>query len=384
MTKLLSVDPDPQAQRVLRMILPRHYSLVTHETGSGVLDVIAAERPDIVLLDLDLRDAEGLRVLQDILSQPYAPPVIVVSALRSTRVIVDAVRTGAFDYVMKPFTLTVLEESMLRALTARLPRTDLAAEPELAAETAVAEDVTGGVLGRSKAAENLREFIRKFAQADEAVLLLGESGTGKDLAARALHRLSRGVSGRFVAVNCGAVPDTLFESEMFGAERGAFTGAVSRPGSFERASEGTLFLDEIGELSLLAQVKLLRALEEREVRRIGGTRPIRVAPRIVAASNRPLRKLVDEGRFRSDLYYRINVLPHEVPPLRQRREDIPILAEHFLNHGVDEPRQLTPAAINRLMEHSWPGNVRELRNTVIRAGLICDDHAVMPRHITFV
>ena len=239
------------------------------------------------------------------------------------------------------------------------------------------------MIGESAGMQELKELIRRYAPSNSPVLVLGESGTGKERAARLIHDASRRRDGPYVAVNCGAIPATLLESELFGAEKGAFTDAVSRPGSFERADGGTLFLDEIGEMSPAAQASLLRVIEQKELTRVGGTRTIALDVRVVSASNRELKQDVSAGRFRADLFYRLGVLPIRVPPLRERPADIPLLAVHFLERLGTASRTLGGGARERLLAHPWPGNIRELRSVMERAVLAADGGEIRPCHLLF-
>lgn len=379
MIRVLLVDQDADARAVVRMILPRDFAVIQCTRGRRGLDLIASEDPDLVLLCSKLPDMSGLDVLRCIRRYPAPPPVIMISEENAARAAVSAMKMGAEDYVLKPAELSRL----------------LSAARELAGRRAVASDRTAdhpalaALVGNSAAVRRTRRHIALFAPTKMPVLVTGESGTGKELVARLLHDVSQRRRGPFIALNCGAIPDGLVETELFGSVRGAFTGAVSRPGGFERASGGTLFLDEVGEMSLKAQVKLLRVLEEQAVTRVGGTEPVGTDVRVVAATNARLEKAVNEGRFRTDLYYRINGLEIRLDPLRNRKEDIGSLAAHFLKNprttcaAEAAPRyRLAAGTVEKLESHTWPGNVRELRS-VVEVGALFSNGCVEPGHIRF-
>ncbi|MFO8064349.1 MAG: sigma-54 dependent transcriptional regulator [Spirochaetia bacterium] len=378
MTRVLLIDPDRRSFRTLGALLPENFLVVHHPEPALSADRVRSERPDIVLLEVDLGELDGIAVLKTLVDLPQAPPILILTALRHTRLVVEAMRSGAADYLTKPFALRELVTAMMAALERR------GGSDGGPAGVASQSPLLSLIVGESAPAREQRRHAQLYAAASAPVIVLGESGTGKDLFARVTHGISSRHNGPYVAVNCGAIPESLFESEMFGVTRGAYTDAVERPGPFEQADTGTLFLDEVGELSPRAQVKLLRALEERRVRRVGSSveRPVDV--RVIAASNRPLYSEVKHGRFRSDLFYRLNILALELSPLRERREDVPILASHFLNEQVPNGTRFTDAALEKLMGHDWPGNVRELRNLVERAGLLARDRVVLPSDVTFV
>jgi DNA-binding NtrC family response regulator len=310
------------------------------------------------------------------------PPVVMITATRSLDTAVEAMREGAIDYITKPFDAAELRIKVRRVLE----RGALEREVVALRERVESEDAPAGLLGTSPAMREVFRAIRRIAASRASVLIRGESGTGKELVARALHELSPRASGPLVAVNCAAIPESLIESELFGHERGAFTDAVERRvGKFEAASGGTLFLDEIGELALSVQPKLLRALQQREIERVGGTGPIPVDVRVIAATHRNLAQAVAEGRFRSDLYYRIDVVQIDLPPLRDRVEDIALLATHFLErHAVENEipaKRLSLPARRALERYPWPGNVRELENAMARAAVLCEGREIRPEDL---
>ena len=366
MPRILVVDDEPSVQESLRMLFDREHEVVVAGTAEEALARIAAAPPDLVLLDLVMPGRSGLELLAEI-PEPR-PPVVVLTATRTVTTAVEAMKRGAADYVTKPFEVDALRIKVRQLLEHRR------LSQEVAALRARVEgrDRLGRMLGRSDAMQEVFRTVERAAASEASVLVRGASGTGKELVARALHDLGPRRAEPFVAVNCAALPEALVESELFGHEKGAFTGAhESRAGKFEQAGAGTLFLDEIGELAPPLQAKLLRALEERKVERIGGSGPVEVRARLVCATNRDLEAEVAAGRFREDLYYRVHVVPIALPPLCDRREDVRLLAGHFLATAREAagrgPRGFSPAALSTLERYAWPGNVRELRNAVERA-----------------
>ena len=369
MSTVLIVDDEPNIRRMLGSLL-RAEGFQTREagTGRGALAEVMAEEPDVVLMDLYMPEETGLDVLPRIQQAAPGLPVVMMSGKASLSDAVRATRLGAFHFIEKPLTPEAVLVTLRSALELRRAR-------EL--NRALREELGEGdeMVGRSPAMEAVRALIERVAGTGAPVLVTGESGTGKELAAAAIHRLSRRAEGPFVRVNCAAIPRDLVESELFGHEKGAFTGATERRrGRFELASGGTLLLDEVGDLSAEAQAKLLRALEAGEIERVGGGQPIPVDVRVVSATNRDLRAEVAAGRFREDLFFRLLVIPLHLPPLRERREDVPLLVEHFLARnrartGLRPPR-LAPAAMEALSRHPWPGNVRELANIVERLTIL--------------
>jgi DNA-binding NtrC family response regulator len=369
MVRVLFIDDDPQAQATVAMILAGRYAVLPAATAAEGLRLLAQQDPDVVLLDIDLPDRDGLSLLADIVDLPAAPPVIMLTAYGEVDFVKHAMQAGAFDFLLKDFRLSALEGALRKAVENADARRLFLSAP--------APEAFAGMVGESPPIRELKSLIARYAASDAPVLIQGESGSGKELAAIALHRLSPRREGPLEPVNCGAIPESLLESELFGAERGAYTDAVSRPGLFERANRGTIFLDEIGELAPAAQVKLLRVLEAQELTRVGGTSTVRLNVRLVAATNQDLHRRVKEKLFRQDLYYRINVLPLRVPPLRERPEDIPLLAAHLLPPGL----RLRPEALQRLCAHSWPGNVRELRNVLERAVVVAENRVIRARDV---
>jgi len=374
---VLVVDDDPGMRESFRLILEDEFDVLDTADGPEALDLLRGTSVDLVLLDVRLPGMDGLAVLEQMKLMDADLDVILITAVKTVRSAVTAMKLGAFDYLTKPFD----EEEVLSAIRRALERRALQREVTfLRSELARREDAEG-IVGQSPAIQRLLQVIGQVARTDATVLVTGESGTGKELVARAIHRQSARRARPFVPVNPAAVPDTLIESEMFGHERGAFTGATQRKlGKFELAQGGTLFLDEIGSLKPELQVKLLRAIQEREIERVGGVSRVKVDVRIVAATNVDLRRAVASGAFRDDLYYRLNVVPVHVPPLRERREDVPLLVDHFLRkHAVRTGKRATafaPDALRALTEHGWAGNVRELENIIERCVVLAEGPVV--------
>jgi two-component system nitrogen regulation response regulator NtrX len=344
------------------------FEALTAPDGETALKMVAEEAPDLVLLDIALPGRDGLEILRELKQRYPALPVIIISAFGSVENAVRATRLGAYDFIEKPPNA----DNILLTVRNALEMARLAEENRrLRLQTAPAREI----VGKSEAVQHLREQLRLVAPTNASVLITGENGSGKELVARALHDFSPRSHKAFVEVNCAAIPEDLIESELFGHEKGAFTGATSRrQGKFDLAHEGTLFLDEIGDMSLKTQAKILRILEEQRFERVGGSRPIQVDVRVVAATNKNLAEEIQRGTFREDLYHRINVIPLQVPPLRERKEDISLLAAHFLRELAQEnntvPKTLTPGALAALSGLPWPGNVRELKNFIWRLAIL--------------
>ena len=342
----------------------------THTAGdaeSGLLH-LRKTGADLVVTDLKLPGMNGLEFLQEGKRLNPALPFIVMTAYGSVETAVDAMKAGASDYVLKPFTMAEMKLVINKELDVQQVRNENARLKEALGKRYHFQNI----VGRGKKMQEVLALVERVAPTNSTVLIGGESGVGKDLIARAIHQNSRRASGPFIKINSTAIPDTLFESELFGFERGAFTGALaSKPGKFELADKGTLFLDEIGDVPAAIQVKLLRVLQEREFERLGGTKTLKVDIRMIAATNRDLRAALEEGTFREDLYYRLNVVPIDIPPLREHKEDIADLVNHFLARfaadSEKEIERITPAALDALMEYHWPGNIRQLENSVERA-----------------
>ncbi len=364
---VLVVDDEPAARRgIVRALGQKRYRFLECESGRECLERLETTVADLVLLDLRMPGLDGRATLELILELPQPPPVVMVTADSSLRTAIEAVKAGAVDFLAKPYEIEELRWVVERAITsADLERQNR----DLRAEVKRLGGGARRIIGESPAMRRLAEVLERVAPASASVLIRGETGTGKELVARRLHQLSSVSEGPFVALNCAAVPESLIESELFGHRKGAFTGADrDRAGRFRQAHHGTLFLDEVGDLPLAAQAKMLRVLQERVVEPLGGGKPMTVEVRIVAATHRDLETLSREERFREDLYYRLRVVEIEVPPLREREDDVLLLAREFLT-AAGGPRDLTPAAIDALRAYRWPGNVRELRNAVERAAI---------------
>ena len=375
MVKVLFVDDDPQAHRTLQMVLPEPYALVSAYTARQGIESASRESPDLILLDINLPDMDGIAALRELAARPSAPPIVMLTAMSRPSLVKEAILGGACDYVVKPYDLQELLGTMRTALAG--------SDTRRAAAAAVGQALPGGLIGESSAVQEVKELILRYAPSDSPVLILGESGTGKELVARSLHEASRRRGGPCVAINCGALPETLLETELFGSEKGAFTDAVTRAGSFEQANGGTLFLDEIGEMSPQAQTRLLRVIEQKQLTRLGGTRAVPLDVRVISATNRQLGPQSGSAGFRMDLFYRLGVLPIHVPPLRSRTEDIPVLAVHFLCLLGRASLRIDTEAREKLCAHAWPGNIRELRNVMERAALAAREGTIRARDVTF-
>jgi len=399
---ILVVDDEPNLRRVLTAVLERdgHTVIVADSGRDAVRKAKAETRLDLLVTDYLMPDLNGLEVLESIRRQHSGLRALLISGHGTVRSAVEAIKLGAFDYLTKPFDVEQVRETVERALSAPSTPAEGGPPKSEAIKSAPGSDAlrsqsipklpTGDLIGDAPAA---RKMIHQLLQAGKSsratVLLLGESGTGKEVAARLLHEASPRRRGPFVAVSCAALPETLLESELFGHEKSAFTGAAgAKPGRFELAEGGTLFLDEIGDIPHLTQVKLLRALQEREICRIGGVKTTKVDVRVVAATNRDLWQAVVDGSFRLDLYYRLHVVPVMLPPLRERKDDIPALAGYFLEKAGRENGRplvggLSDSAMECLLRHTWPGNIRELQNVMEYAVVMADDGAtqVLPEFL---
>ncbi|MDQ3168573.1 MAG: sigma-54 dependent transcriptional regulator [Acidobacteriota bacterium] len=379
---VLIVEDKDSLRTMLRLALERDGHAVIEACDVASARVALAERrPAVVLSDLKLPDGDGFAVLRAAKDLDPALPVIVMTAYGRIEDAVAAMREGALDFLPKPVDPDHLALLVARALEQRrLITENMVMREELAQRRGAPQ-----IVGQAESLRRVQVALHRAAETDTTVLLEGESGTGKELFARTLHAVGPRADAPFVAINCAAIPENLLESELFGYEKGAFTGAVARkPGKFELAHTGTLFLDEIGDLPIGLQAKLLRALEEKRFDRLGGTSPVQVDIRLVAATNRGLKAAVAARRFREDLYFRLSVFPIVIPPLRERREDIPMLARFFVDRFCRDmkkaPVAIAPAALEALEAYRWPGNVRELQNCLERAVILCED-AIQPRHL---
>ncbi len=375
MVKVLFIDDDLDAHRLLKMVLPDNIKVHSSLTGKRAQPLIDEILPDLILLDIHLTDVDGLDLLKTIVADPGSPPVLMLSAENEVKKVVQALRIGAVNYLVKPYGVEDLKNAIIEALQYKIPSIPLSEEGGKDLESFI------GVSGKMK---EIKELLLTYAPSDNPVLLIGESGTGKEIAARLIHSLSPRAKGPFIPINCGAIPATLLETELFGSEKGAFTGAVTREGSFERASGGTLFLDEIGEMPKQQQVTLLRVLEQQMVKRVGGSKMMPIDVRIVSATNRNLKEAVEMGAFREDLYYRLHTLLISLPPLRDRKEDIPLLAYFFIQKQREKGVKISPGAMEKLKSHNWRGNVRELENIIQRAVLLKRERTIIqPQDILF-
>jgi len=374
---ILIIDDEEAARYGMARAL-KNYTIAEAASVDEARKALVSGRPDLILLDINLPGMSGIDFLRELAAQENIPPVVMITAHGSERTAVEAIKAGAYDYLPKPFEVDELRLVVKNALEAAALRRE---NERLKAELKAARGV-GELLGISDSMRRVYDLIAKVAATDVTVLIQGESGTGKELVARAIHEQSsrrrvgsRG--GEFVAMNCAALPSELIESELFGHEKGAFTGAAGqRKGKFEVAHGGTIFLDEIGDMSLNTQAKLLRVLEERKVERLGSSYSVPVDVRVISASNRDLTAAVSTDKFRPDLYYRLRVVQIDLPPLRERREDISLLAGHFLQaytskYGL-KCTEISPEAIKKLIAYDWPGNVRELRNAIERSAVLAD------------
>jgi len=382
--RILVVD-DQRNMRVTTAIVLRQagYEVAEAENGAAAVQRISAEPFDVVLTDLRMGEVDGMEVLRSAVELSPLVQVIVMTAYGSIESAVEAIRRGAYDYISKPFK----EEELRMRVEKALERRRLLGQVSLLAGDFRDRYGLENIVGRSSALREVLERAVRVAPTDATVLISGESGTGKELVARAIHAGSRRGDRPFIPVNCAAITETLLESELFGHAKGSFTGAIrARRGLFEEASGGTLFIDEVGETTLGFQAKLLRALQEGEIRRVGESIAVKVDVRIIAATNQDLKRAISERRFREDLFYRLNVVPLRIPPLRERPEDIPLLAAHFLdryNHRGGAAKVLAPEAIAKLLQHDWPGNVRELENMVEQAAALSETSVIRPSDVAF-
>jgi two-component system nitrogen regulation response regulator NtrX len=363
--RILVIDDEPAIRDSLRMILEyEEYGFVGASSGQEGLAIVQRERPDLVLLDIKMPGMDGMEVLRKLHALDETLPVVMISGHGTTSTAVDAIKSGAVDFLDKPLS----SERVIVTLQNVLKQQALRQENR---ELKLAMESKYELIGESPALRNVLEAVKRAAPTNATVLLLGESGVGKELVARTIHRNSPRAGQRFIQVNCAAIPEELIESELFGHEKGSFTGATEKQiGKFEQADRGTIFLDEVGDMSPKTQAKVLRVLQEQEVERLGSARTIKVDVRVIAATNKNLEEGIQRGEFREDLFFRLNVIPIVVPPLRERRGDIPLLVQHFARRTSDEhnlkPKRFDPRATEALQQYRWRGNIRELRNAVER------------------
>lgn len=378
---VLVVDDEESVRQFLYDVLTdENYRVETAVNGEECLDKIKRLKPDVLLTDIRMPELDGITLLERIKEWQLNMPVILMTAFGTTDVAIQAMKLGAFDYIVKPFNLEHFLNLVRRAVVQS--ETEAAFQPDQQSES----DGAINIIGNSPAMQKVYKDIGRVADSSATVLIQGESGTGKELVARAIHYNSSRRHKPFIKINCANLPDNLLESELFGYEKGAFTGATqAKQGKFELAHQGTIFFDEIGEISLSTQAKLLRAIQEREFDRVGGTQTIKVDVRILAATNRELSRSVKEGEFREDLFFRLNVVNLVLPPLRERKEDIPLLVAHFLaKYNKEFNRQVkgfSPDATKLLLNYDWPGNVRELANVCERAVIMAGGTVILPEDI---
>jgi two-component system NtrC family response regulator len=378
MATILVVDDEKNYRIIMGDLLSEEgWSVRTAESALQALKMLKEEEIDLVITEMKMPRMSGIELVSAVKKDYPDLPVMIMTAFGTVEKAVEAMKKGAFDYITKPFQ----NEEMKFTIRKALDMVDLVRENRELKRALKGKAVFEGMVGKSKSMREIFELIRKVAPTRSTVLISGESGTGKELIARAIHARSPRHQGPFISLNCGALTETLLESEMFGHEKGAFTGAIAtKQGRFELAHGGTFFLDEIGDMPLSLQIKLLRVLEEMSFERVGGTRSIKVDVRLVSATNKDLREEVKAGRFREELYYRINVVLVEVPPLRRRKEDLPLLLTHFLTKISQEIEKksisLSPEAVEKLINYPWPGNIRELENVLERAMIVCKKEVI--------
>ncbi|MEJ2671260.1 MAG: sigma-54 dependent transcriptional regulator [Deltaproteobacteria bacterium] len=383
MDTILVVDDEVNYLTVMEALLGEAgYEVLTASSAPEAVKIAGDSDLDLVLTDMKMPKMSGIDLLDETRRLYPDLPVIIMTAYGTVEKAVTAMKKGAFDYILKPFK----NEEILVTIAKALEHRHLILKNRLLNQELEKKYGFPNIVGESRAMQDILALVKRVAQSRATVLITGESGTGKELIARAIHQCSNRAAKSFISVNCAALTETLLESELFGHERGAFTNAVAmRKGRFELADGGTLFMDEVAEMSQALQVKLLRVLQEMEFERVGGTRTIKVDVRVVAASNRDLKAEVEAGRFREDLFYRLNVVHLHLPSLRQRQEDIPLLASHFINKYVAEnlrdKTRITPEALKVLVQYDWPGNVRELENVMERAVILCADNLITPQDL---
>ena len=380
---ILVVDDEESICQLLEVMLTEEgYWVRTATSYDEAMKLFETDQFDVVIADIMMPDVDGLTLLKDVKKIDAEIPVILITAYASLGSAVEALRYGAFDYITKPFKMDQIRYAVKRALETRaLRRENRILKRELRRESDLSK-----FIGVSDAVREIKQLVRKIAPTDSTVLITGESGTGKELIARAIHQLSPRADGPFITINCAAIPETLLESELFGYVRGAFTGATTnKEGLFRAAHGGTFFMDEVGEISPEIQAKLLRMLETHQIIPLGATKPVEVDVRLIAATNKDLARMVDEGKFRRDLFYRLNVIHIHIPPLRERPEDIIPIAEHYVQVIADRMGRPAPKlsreAMQLLQGARWEGNVRELENVLERAMIMCDGDEILPEHL---
>jgi DNA-binding NtrC family response regulator len=379
---ILVVDDELGIREAFVFLLEDEYNVLTSENGEETLKLVREKDINLVILDIILPGIDGVEVLRRIKKMDEDIGVVMLTATKTVKTAVEAMKLGAYDYITKPFDIEEIKAVIKKALKNKALSREVSylrseVEKELNFES---------IVGNTPPMKKVYKTVEEVSKSDATVLIYGQSGTGKELIARAIHRSSPRRNKPFIPVNCAAIPPELLESELFGHEKGAFTGAIERRlGKFELANEGTIFFDEVGNLKIELQAKLLRVLEEREIERVGGVKRIRIDVRIISATNIDLKKAVEEGGFRGDLYYRLNVVPLELPPLKERKEDIPLLVNYFFKKFNQkfrkEVKEISPKTLNFLCRYSWPGNVRELENVVERLVALAKKGKIAPREL---
>ncbi len=378
MARILIIDDDPAMVSVISEIChERGHQTNSYNSGQKALENLATDAPQLVITDMRMDKVGGLDVLRECREVLPQTPVIMITAYKNVETAIESMKLGAYDYISKPFKVDELQLTIQRALDHQSDRREIRNLRQIVKEKYRFENI----IGTSQRMQDIYNLIAKIADTDSTILIQGESGTGKELVARALHFNSNRQHQPFVAINCSALPENLLESELFGHKKGSFTGATSdKIGLFEEAEQGTIFLDEVNSMALSLQTKLLRVLQERQIRHVGDTKSIAINVRVLAATNESLHEKIKTGQFREDLYYRLCVIPIEMPALRERLDDIPLLVHHFLQKNATqtatEPKKIDPKAIETLQQYRWPGNVRELENAIERACALCDDGMV--------
>lgn len=388
MQKILVADDDAAIREVLVDFLKEEgYDVSEVDSGDGVLTAMADPdtAADLVLLDVRMPNKSGIDVLKELKKDGNSQaPVVLMTAFGGSRIAIDAMRNGAYDYITKPFDIDEVGQTLNRYFEHQSLNDKVVELTALVSQG----DPSDPLIGNSPAMQEVYKTIGRVSHSDATVLITGETGTGKELIASILHRTSSYAGGQLIKVNCAALPETLLESELFGHEKGAFTGAINqRKGRFEMANKGTIFLDEIGEMTLSTQKKLLRVLQEREFERVGGSHTVKIDTRVIAATNKILPQEIEANRFREDLYYRLNVISIYLPPLRDRDGDIPLLVEHFVDkhryRPGSSPSRVSERAMDKLATYDWPGNVRELENLIQRASVLSQGNVITEEHIVF-
>ncbi|MFP4363607.1 MAG: sigma-54-dependent transcriptional regulator [Spirochaetia bacterium] len=375
MYRIVYIDDDQSAFQSLSAALPNHFHLIHAASGSEGLTFVQSKDPHLVILEIDIQDLDGLVLLQKMQELPCAPPILILTNNKDSKTIVRAIKEGAYNYLIKPSNPKNIVKSIDEIMTSNTKvsrvETVISDYPEL-----------DKIAGESPAIQDVKEKIVAYANTDAPIFISGESGTGKDLVAQSIHDISQRKAGPYIPQNCSTIPESLFESELFGCVKGAFTGAENRKGAFECAHKGSIFLDEIAELPLYGQVKLLRVLEDKMVQPIGSTKRKKIDIRIISATNRNLKRMIAAKAFREELYYRIHILPIYIPPLRQRTIDIPIITERIMKTSFNG-KSISYRGMKKLTSHHWPGNVRELFATLHRAAILTKEDRIEDSDIIF-